>query len=129
MPPYPYSLGLGYGLKDRILVIGKSMFFGSKPPRERALWSIRIEQRLGEAGYNRWEVLNAGVPGYNAVQYRTWWEDIQVAFEHDRFILDSVFRDWERLRVMLLTRNRVTLSLDYCGKGRKSLCRLPPLGE
>ncbi len=62
------------GLRDRILVIGESLFFGAKLPREKDLWSLRLEERLREAGCSRWEVLNAGVPGYNAVQYRTWWE-------------------------------------------------------
>jgi lysophospholipase L1-like esterase len=63
------------GLKNRILVIGESLFFGSKLPREKDLWSHRLQERLRHAGHTRWEVLNGGVPGYNAFQYRAWWEE------------------------------------------------------
>lgn len=88
------------GLKDRILVIGESAFFGARLPRERDLWSRRLEERLHGAGYTGWEVLNAGVPGYNAVQYRTWWEEELKATRPSILLLEMGANDMTQAYVM-----------------------------
>ncbi|MCD6304833.1 MAG: SGNH/GDSL hydrolase family protein [Deltaproteobacteria bacterium] len=87
-------------LKDRILLIGESVFFGAKLPREKDLWSRRLEARLRGAGYTGWEVLNAGVPGYNAVQYRTWWEGELKATRPKILLLEMGANDMTQAYVM-----------------------------
>ncbi len=62
------------GRKRRVMVIGESNFFGAKLPKEKDLWSYRLERLLHAHGYTDWEVLNAGNPMYNTVQHRTLWE-------------------------------------------------------
>ncbi len=63
------------GAKKRILLIGESEFFGVKLPREKDIWSYRLERLLKIHGYTNWEVINAGNPMYNTVQHRILWEE------------------------------------------------------
>jgi|Deesub1362A_J573_1020465.scaffolds.fasta_scaffold02437_2 lysophospholipase L1-like esterase len=88
------------GVKRRILVMGESSIFGAKLPRERDLWSIRLEHMLAQTGYGGWEVLNAGVPGYNAVQYRHWWETTLVHTRPKILVLQMGANDLTQAYVM-----------------------------
>ncbi len=88
------------GLKRRVLVIGESPFFGSKLPREKDLWSIRLEGILARQGHGGWEVLNAGVPGYNAVQYRHWWETTLIHTRPQILVLQMGGNDLTQAYVM-----------------------------
>lgn len=62
------------GRKKRILVIGESDYFGPKLLRERDLWCFHFQDLLTGNGISKWEVINGGIFGYNAVQFRTLWE-------------------------------------------------------
>ena len=88
------------GVKRRLLLIGESNYFGAKLRRERDLWSIRLERMLHQAGYGGWEVLNAGVPGYNAVQYRHWWETILIHTRPEILVLEMGANDLTQAYVM-----------------------------
>jgi lysophospholipase L1-like esterase len=60
--------------KKRIMIMGESEFFGAKLPREKDLWSINLQEILNAKGLDRWEVINAGVAGYNGVQFHAMWQ-------------------------------------------------------
>ncbi len=63
------------GKKKRIMIIGESIFFGSKLPEEKDLWNYKLAEILNKKGIKNWEILNAGFPGYNAVQIYEWWKN------------------------------------------------------
>lgn len=59
---------------DRVLVLGDSVAFGWLQDVERA-FPRQLERRLDAAGGGRHEVLNAGVPGYNAATEAAWFRE------------------------------------------------------
>jgi lysophospholipase L1-like esterase len=81
------------GKKKRILLIGESLFFGSKLRKEKDLWSYQLEEILKDEGYNDWEVLNAGFPGYNVVQFYTWWKETLIYTKPDIIIFEMGAND------------------------------------
>lgn len=79
--------------KKRILLIGESIFFGSKLKRDRDVWSSKLENMLINNGYTDWEVLNAGFPGYNSRQFLAWWKETLKDLNPDILILQSGIND------------------------------------
>ena len=61
------------GEKKRLLVIGESNLFGVKLRKEKHLWSIVLQDLLDQRMPGRWEVINAGNPGYNSDQHWELW--------------------------------------------------------
>ncbi len=88
------------GSKNRIMVIGESVFFGAKLLRQRDLWGYRLQDRLEREGRSRWEVLNAGVPGYNAVQYHAWLRQTLKAVRPQILVLQMGGNDISQAYVM-----------------------------
>ncbi len=62
------------GRRKRVLVVSESYIFGVKLFKEEHNWAARLQGILEERHPGRWEVLNAGNPGYNTDQHRLLWE-------------------------------------------------------
>ena len=61
------------GEKKRLLLIGESYLFGVKLFSEEDIWSSKLQKMLDERWPGRWEVLNAGNPGYVSDQHLELW--------------------------------------------------------
>lgn len=61
------------GERKRLLLIGESYLFGVKLLKEEQVWSVRLQSMLDRKYPGRWEVINAGNPGYNSDQHLFLW--------------------------------------------------------
>ncbi len=74
--------------KKKLLLIGESMFFGPKILNEKGLWCYELKNILRENGINDWDILNAAFPGYNVIQYLTWWKNTLKSIKPDVLIIE-----------------------------------------
>jgi lysophospholipase L1-like esterase len=81
----------------RILVLGDSVAFGWMQDVERA-FPRQLEQRLnqGDTTGRRFEVLNAGVPGYNATAEAAWLREHGIALAPDTVVVAVNLNDFDR---------------------------------
>ena len=61
------------GERKRLLLIGESYLFGVKLFSEEDNWPFKLQKMLDRNWPGRWEVLNAGNPGYNSDQHLELW--------------------------------------------------------
>ncbi len=104
----------------RILVLGDSFTFGIGVPRDEALFTKIIEQRLNERALQpaagRVEVLNGGLPGGLTKHWLALWRQVGPAFDPDVVLMVFFLRDGTRtasipeffdvIRRELVSRNR-----------------------
>lgn len=88
------------GEKRRLLLIGGSGFFGSKLLKEKDVWSNQLTHILEEHGIKNWEVINGGFPGYNIIQYLSWWENTLKNTKPDILIIELGVNDISQAYVM-----------------------------
>ncbi len=95
----------------RVLVLGDSATFGEGVASEEAFPAV-LERELGRraaAGDGRWEVLNAGVEGYNTVAEVAWLELYGLALRPHAVVVGFNLNDFDHAPVMnalgLLTRD------------------------
>ncbi len=79
--------------KKKLLLIGESLFFGSKLLNEKGLWCYQLEKILKNNGINNWDILNAGFPGYNVIQYLTWWQNTLKSIKPDILLIQMGLND------------------------------------
>jgi lysophospholipase L1-like esterase len=138
------------GLRDRdraekaasehwTLVLGDSYVFGYAVETAEAFPEV-TETLLHERGYSTFEVINAGIPGYNTVQERTFLESLLPPLEPDLVVLAYVMNDaepqgattpsprqifrysWSWLWEELKDRANVTFCAEHpCFRSRKNL--------
>jgi GDSL-like Lipase/Acylhydrolase family len=86
----------------RILVLGDSVAFGWLQNVDRA-FARRLEDALdartttGDEPAERFEVLNAGVPGYNAVAEAAWFRDYGAALAPETVVVAVNLNDFDRV--------------------------------
>lgn len=81
----------------RILVLGDSVAFGDGVKVEEA-FGDRLEAMLNDASHRRrYEVLNAGIRGYNTVQQAVLLREIGLAYDPDVVLVAYVLNDAEPL--------------------------------
>jgi lysophospholipase L1-like esterase len=86
----------------RIVGIGDSVMFGWGVPEE-ATFLARLEARLNaEHPARRWEVINAAVPGYNAVMEVASLREKGLRFQPDVVVMDFVHNDINLPNFLLL---------------------------
>ncbi len=93
---YEYSLEKAQGV-FRIMILGDSTTLGWGVPLEKSVPKILESElnRAGLPGYERAEVINAGVGNYNTVQEVTYYQTQGRAFHPDLVILEYFINDAE----------------------------------
>lgn len=81
----------------RVAAVGDSFTFGLGLPAEEG-WTRGLEGRLGAAGGGTYEVLNFGVPGYNACQEDRLVERAVLGFRPHLVLAQTFFNDGDRVR-------------------------------
>lgn len=81
----------------RIAAVGDSFTFGLGLPAEEG-WTRGLEERLGATGGRAFEVLNFGVPGYNACQEDRLVERAVLGFRPHLVLAQTFFNDGDRVR-------------------------------
>lgn len=80
----------------RVLAIGDSQTFGNGVALEDS-WPKQVEQRLNEnastGGNQRWEVLNAGIPGTDSWQHEIWMGRLLEVYHPDAVVLAVYVND------------------------------------
>ena len=95
----------------RIVVIGDSIAFGMGVKSEDAVFARLLEKRLNTAGAaQRFEVINAGVPGYNSRQEWAFLRDeIVPRYAPDAIILSLCLNDADPIELDFQTQTLFTL--------------------
>jgi lysophospholipase L1-like esterase len=78
--------------KRLILFLGSSVTFGWGVPADDCFAGL-VRQRLAGHGYDDWDVINAGVPGYTSHQCLRYLEEIQDAMHPEIIILECGIND------------------------------------
>jgi lysophospholipase L1-like esterase len=89
-PVLPVQRQPGHG--PRILCIGDSHTFGTGATEDET-WPARLAQSLASLGYDRAEVLNAGVPGYDTLQEAIWMKHTGLVYSPDLVLLQYFVND------------------------------------
>jgi lysophospholipase L1-like esterase len=78
----------------RVLVLGDSVVFGQGMPESRTLSAV-LERTLNERGAARWEVLNAGVQGYDTVAEARFLAAFGLALAPQRVVVGMSLNDFD----------------------------------
>ena len=78
----------------RILVVGDSVVFGQGLAEEDTVAGV-LARRLDAAGDATWEVINAGVPGYDAVAEARWLARVGTGLHPEVVVVCTSLNDYD----------------------------------
>jgi len=99
---YDFSFKKDDGVK-RILFLGDSITFGYALKKEQTFEDI-IEQRLRDRQEN-YEVINAGIPGYNTVMHYFSLKEKGMKYEPDIIIMQFTINDLDKVQFLDIEKN------------------------